>query len=130
MSNVSTSFMPCFRVVCAIGDTRVRKKAFSARSRGVFPKDAHICVVSHQETPVAAGFLYGFRSSLEIPWAASDKRFNKLSPNMLLYGKVLEYACEQGFQLFDFSRSSPDSGTYRFKEQWGLSPISSIGTTG
>lgn len=102
--------------------TPVYAKSFFGKILEVFPKDAHICVVSHQETPVAAGFLYGFRSSLEIPWAASDKRFNKLSPNMLLYGKVLEYACEQGFQLFDFGRSSPDSGTYRFKEQWGAQP--------
>ena len=102
--------------------TPVYAKSFFGKILEVFPKDAHICIVSHQDTPVAAGFLYGFRSSLEIPWAASDKRFNKLSPNMLLYGKVLEYACQQGFHVFDFGRSSPDSGTYRFKAQWGAQP--------
>jgi len=102
--------------------TPVYAKRFFGKILEVFPKDAHICIVSHQDTPVAAGFLYGFRSSLEIPWAASDKRFNKLSPNMLLYGKVLEYACQQGFQVFDFGRSSPDSGTYKFKAQWGAQP--------
>lgn len=102
--------------------TPVYAKRFFGKILEVFRKDAHICIVSHQDTPVAAGFLYGFRSSLEIPWAASDKRFNKLSPNMLLYGKVLEYACQQGFQVFDFGRSSPDSGTYKFKAQWGAQP--------
>ena len=88
----------------------------------VFSKEARICIVSHGKTPVAAGFLYGFRSTLEIPWAASDKRFNRLAPNMLLYGTVLEYACQQGFHVFDFGRSTPDSGTYRFKAQWGAQP--------
>ena len=102
--------------------TPVYAKAFFAKILEVFPKEARICVVSHGATPVAAGFLYGFRSSLEIPWAASDKRFNKLAPNMLLYGTVLEYACQQGFHLFDFGRSSQDSGTYRFKAQWGAQP--------
>lgn len=102
--------------------TPVYAKSFFGKILEVFPKDARICVVSHQDTPVSAGFLYGFRSTLEIPWAASDKRFNKLSPNMLLYGKVLEYACQQGFQVFDFGRSSPDSGTYKFKAQWGAQP--------
>lgn len=102
--------------------TPVYAKDFFAKILEVFPKESRICVVSHGETPVAAGFLHGFRSSLEIPWAASDKRFNKLAPNMLLYGTVLEYACQQGFQVFDFGRSSPDSGTYRFKEQWGAQP--------
>lgn len=102
--------------------TPVYAKGFFGKILEVFSKEARICIVSHGKTPVAAGFLYGFRSSLEIPWAASDKRFNKLAPNMLLYGTVLEYACQQGFQVFDFGRSTPDSGTYRFKAQWGAQP--------
>jgi FemAB-related protein (PEP-CTERM system-associated) len=102
--------------------TPVYGKGFFSKILEIFPKEARICVVSLGETPVAAGFLYGFRSSLEIPWAASDKRFNKLAPNMLLYGTVLEYACQQGFHIFDFGRSTPDSGTYRFKAQWGARP--------
>lgn len=87
-----------------------------------FPKESRICVVSLDGVPLAAGLLYGFRHTLEIPWAASDKRYNRLSPNMLLYSSALQYACQQGFRLFDFGRSTPDSGTYRFKEQWGAKP--------
>ncbi len=113
-----TVFSRCMRDL----GTPVYAKSFFRTILDAFPKDAHLCIVSHQETPVAAGLLYGFRSSLEIPWAASDKRFNKLSPNMLLYGKALEYACQQGFRVFDFGRSSPDSGTYKFKAQWGALP--------
>ena len=113
-----TVFSRCMRDL----GTPVYAKGFFGKILQVFPKETRICVVSHGETPVAAGFLYGFRSSLEIPWAASDKRFNKLAPNMLLYGTVLEYACQQGFQVFDFGRSTPDSGTYRFKAQWGAQP--------
>ena len=113
-----TVFSRCMRDL----GTPVYAKGFFAKILEVFPKEARICIVSHGVVPVAAGFLYGFRSSLEIPWAASDKRFNKLAPNMMLYGTVLEYACQQGFKVFDFGRSSPDSGTYRFKEQWGAQP--------
>lgn len=87
-----------------------------------FSKEARLCVVSLNGTPLASGFLYGFRNRLEIPWAASDKRFSRLSPNMLLYGAVLEFACREGFKEFDFGRSSVDSGTYRFKAQWGAQP--------
>jgi len=42
---------------------------------------------------------------------------------MLLYSSVLEFACREGFQQFDFGRSSVASGTYRFKEQWGARPV-------
>jgi len=34
----------------------------------------------------------------------------------------LEYACDNGFKYFDFGRSTPGEGTYRFKEQWGAQP--------
>ncbi len=42
--------------------------------------------------------------------------------NMSPYGSVLELACKEGFREFDFGRSTPDTGTYRFKEQWGAQP--------
>jgi serine/alanine adding enzyme len=88
-----------------------------------FSDSAHVAVVYLRQLPVAAGFLYGFRTLLEIPWASSDRRYNHLAPNMLLYKSVLEYACEQGYRVFDFGRSTPDSGTYRFKQQWGAAPV-------
>lgn len=88
-----------------------------------FPLNSRIGVVYRNEQPVAAGFLYGFRQVLEIPWASSDRRYNRFAPNMLLYRSVLEYACREGFRVFDFGRSTPDGGTYRFKEQWGARPV-------
>ncbi len=88
-----------------------------------FPADTRICVVYLKSRPVAAGFLCGFRNKLEIPWASSDRRYNHLAPNMLLYSSVLEFACREGFRQFDFGRSSDASGTYRFKEQWGARPV-------
>jgi FemAB-related protein (PEP-CTERM system-associated) len=88
-----------------------------------FPKDARICAVYLGGQPLAAGFLYGFQNTLEIPWASSDRRYNSLSANMLLYSSALDYACREGFEVFDFGRSTPGGGTYRFKEQWGAHPV-------
>ncbi len=103
--------------------TPVYGKAWFAEILSAFPKEARLCIVSLQGQPLAAGFVLGFRNRLEIPWAASDRDYSKLAPNMMLYGAVLRYACEQGYQCFDFGRSSKDSGTYRFKEQWGAKPV-------
>jgi FemAB-related protein (PEP-CTERM system-associated) len=88
-----------------------------------FPKDARICVAYLGRQPVAAGFLYGFQNTLEIPWASSDRRYNHLSANMLVYSSALDYACREGFEVFDFGRSTPGGGTYRFKEQWGAHSV-------
>ena len=102
--------------------TPVYEKWFFQSILETFPKDVRLCVVSLKGMPLASGLLYGFRRTLEIPWAASDKRYSRLAPNMLLYNAVLEYACREGFKEFDFGRSSVDSGTYRFKQQWGAQP--------
>jgi len=88
-----------------------------------FPKDVRICTVDFSGVTVAAGIMYSFRNRVEIPWAASDRRFNRMAPNMLLYSSMLESACREGFASFDFGRSTPDTGTYRFKEQWGARPV-------
>ena len=72
--------------------------------------------------PVASGFLIVFKRTVEIPWASSLRRFNRFSPNSLLYWEVLKYGCEGGYETFDFGRSTPGEGTHRFKEQWGATP--------
>lgn len=103
--------------------TPVYGKRFFEDILRTFEKDSRLFVVRHETVPAAAGFVYGFRQTLEIPWASSDKRYARYAPNMLLYGSILKHACEHGYRCFDFGRSSKDSGTYRFKEQWGAKPL-------
>jgi serine/alanine adding enzyme len=102
--------------------TPVYPKAFFRNILRRFPDRTWITTVHFGRTPVAAGFLAGFKDRLEIPWASSLREHNRFSPNMLLYWRSLEFACEQGYGTFDFGRSSPGEGTFRFKEQWGATP--------
>ena len=87
-----------------------------------FPEKSKICMVYLGDQQVAAGFVIGYKDYLEIPSASSLREYNRLSPNMLLYWSVLEFACNEGYRYFDFGRSSPDAGTYKFKKQWGSIP--------
>lgn len=104
--------------------TPVYARSFFHHICEAFPETTWICTVRTREgVPVASGFLVGFRETLEIPWASSLKRYNALSPNMLLYWSVLKFASENGYSVFDFGRSTPGEGTYRFKEQWGAQPV-------
>jgi FemAB-related protein (PEP-CTERM system-associated) len=103
--------------------TPVYPKAFFARILAILPEHTRLCVVERGGEPVAAAFLISFRHQLAVQWASALRRYNTLSPNMLLYWAVLEHACRSGHTLFDFGRSAPGSGTYRFKEQWGAQPL-------
>ena len=67
----------CSRGTCVIWERRCTDGASSRRSWKTFPKDARICVVYLERQPLAAGFLYGFQNTLEIPWASSDRRYNQ-----------------------------------------------------
>lgn len=102
--------------------TPVYGRQFFSNILHTFPAQSRLMVMHLDKRPVAAGFLVGHRSTLEIPWASALRDVNHLGMNMLLYWSVLEFAVEQEYRQFDFGRSSRDSGTFRFKQQWGARP--------
>lgn len=102
--------------------TPVYPKRWFAAILLAFPERTRLFVVRHAGRPVAAALVIGYRGRLEIPWASSLREANSIGVNMLLYWSVLEYACEQQYEIFDFGRSTIDAGTYRFKKQWGAEP--------
>ena len=99
--------------------TPVYSKQFFKSILENFPDEASLALVTHKQKPVAAGFLLGYRDKLEIPWASSLRKANPLGANMYMYRQILRTAIEQGFQFFDFGRSSPQASTYQYKKQWG-----------
>jgi hypothetical protein len=48
---------------------------------------------------------------------------NSIGTNVFLYWQLLKFACDHGYSTFDFGRSSPGSGPYKFKQQWGATPV-------
>lgn len=103
--------------------TPVYAKNFFRSVLTTFPDCSRIITVHHQGKPAASGIITWFRDTVEIPWASSIRDYNPLCPNNLLYWTALQYSLENGFKRFDFGRSTPGEGTYKFKEQWGARPI-------
>lgn len=87
-----------------------------------FAKNAELITIDVAGRPAAAAFLMHHRGTTEIPWASTVRDYNAISINMLLYWEALNRAIERGSRSFDFGRSTIDSGTYRFKKQWGAQP--------
>jgi FemAB-related protein (PEP-CTERM system-associated) len=103
--------------------TPVYSRNFFAQILKAFPERARVHVVSHGATPAAAGLTLQTGSTVEIPWASSVRDFNALCANPLLYWSMLEGAAGRGCATFDFGRSTPDEGPYKFKAQWGAEPV-------
>lgn len=87
------------------------------------PENARIAAVKLDGKIVAAGLLIGHGDVVEVPYAASLREADRLSVNMLLYWAMMEHAIENGFKVFDFGRTTPNSGTHRFKRQWGAEQV-------
>ena len=84
-----------------------------------FGDAAEICTVVQNNRPIASGFLLHGPEVTLIPSASSLREFNHTACNMLLYWHCLKRSVERGQKAFDFGRSSHDSGTFKFKQQWG-----------
>ena len=100
----------------------VHAKSFIKAVIKEFSENIKVGVVYKDRVPLAAGIILMCGKTVSIPWASSLREYNRFSPNMLLYWEFLEYACEKDFSHFDFGRSTPGEGTYKFKEQWGAQP--------
>jgi FemAB-related protein (PEP-CTERM system-associated) len=93
--------------------------AFFAAVFEQFPDQATICCVEDGGDPVATGILLKSGPVLEVPWAASRPRSRSSAANMLLYWTMIRHAIETGHSVFDMGRSTPGTGSHRFKRQWG-----------
>ncbi len=88
-----------------------------------FPDAWRVFTVRDQETVVAAAIAIAHRDTLEVPWAASRRDALSRCPNHRLYWELIQHAIKAGFTRFDFGRSTPGSGPYKFKEQWGAAEV-------
>ena len=103
--------------------TPVYSRTFFREILRGFPEDTHICRVLYNGRTIAASFLCGYRDHVEAVWSSSLKEHLKLKPNMFLYWNLFCFAAQRGYRIFDFGRSTVDSGTHVFKMQWGSQTV-------
>lgn len=91
-----------------------------------FGAAAEICTVTFDGQPVASGLILHGPEVTLIPSASALREYNHTSCNLLMYWHVLKRTVERGQKAFDFGRSTPGSGTYKFKEQWGAEAFPAV----
>lgn len=102
--------------------TPVYPKRFFEAILNRFASYCQLVVIDWQGAPAAAAFLTFWRNQSEVPWASCRAQAKPMGLNMKLYWELLSLAVSRGCAVFDFGRSTVDSGTYRFKRQWGAEP--------
>jgi FemAB-related protein (PEP-CTERM system-associated) len=102
--------------------TPVYSPRFFREVVAAFPSTSGVCLVDHGDRTVAGAIALSHRDVLEVPWASSLREYRSQCPNNLLYWKIIEHAIDTRKTSLDFGRSTPNEGTYHFKEQWGTRP--------
>jgi len=99
--------------------TPVHARRFFTAMFEAFGSRARVVLVRKGCTSIGGLIALTFKETVVVPWASCLKQHFALCPNMLLYWETIRTACARGIQRFDFGRSTRNSGTYRFKRQWG-----------
>ena len=101
-----------------LGTPTQPRRLFAELARA-FPDDFEIACAYLQGKPIAALAGPRWNGELEVTWASALVAYKELAANMLVYWALIERCMMQGLSRFNFGRCSPDSGTHRFKRQWG-----------
>ena len=72
--------------------------------------------------PIAAVMSFCFNDTLCSYYSGSRHRYHHTGVNDFIYCKIMEWAVEQGFAVFDFGRSRRDTGPAAFKKNMGFQP--------
>lgn len=91
-----------------------------------FPESAEICCLRSQGKSIAVALLMHGAVVTEVPSACCLSELNSTNANMVFYWHLLQRAVERQNKVFDFGRSTINSSTYRFKQQWGAVAVPSV----
>jgi FemAB-related protein (PEP-CTERM system-associated) len=101
-----------------LGTPALPRRFFQAIA-DAFPDSAWFACAYLGDQAIAGACGFRWASEFEITWASALNAYNRIAPNMLVYWSLIERAARAGLTVFNFGRCTPDSGTHRFKRQWG-----------
>ena len=115
-------FYPLYAAAMHGLGTPVYSRRFFEIAHEALKDVASVLIVRLRGEAHAGAILVRHGRRIEVPWAAASPLAKQLAVNMRMYWEMLRFAVAGGAEAFDFGRSTVDSGTYRFKAQWGAQP--------
>ena len=91
------------------------------------PDSATLLTVLDRKTGRVIGGMLLLKSpadqTLYYPYGANLIEYNHQYLNNFMYWEAAKYGIRCGLKSLDLGRSQTDSGTYRYKSQWGAQPV-------
>ena len=87
-----------------------------------FDEQVEITTVTHNSKTVCSVMSFRYGNEILPYYGGGGDLARDLKGNDFMYWAVMEKACQEGVELFDYGRSMIGSGAYRFKKHWGFEP--------
>lgn len=87
-----------------------------------FP-DAKVLASKYRGVVIGAMILVFAKNIAVYPFHVSAPQYHQFSPNALLIWQAIQECNDKGVEILDMGESSFDSGSYRFKQNFGASPF-------
>ena len=87
-----------------------------------FGDEVEITTITHEGRIVCSVMSFRYGNEILPYYGGGGDLARNLKGNDFMYWAVMEKACQDGVTIFDYGRSSVDSGAYRFKKHWGFEP--------
>lgn len=94
---------------------------FKAILKNVLAKEHGFIVLAYKGDQCLAGGLFlAWNKNIMYKYAASEAAGQNYRPNHMIIWRVIEWACANGYQYFDFGRCEmTNEGLRTFKNRWG-----------
>lgn len=90
--------------------------------RDTFGERAEILTVTRGNDVICSVMSFRHRNQILPYYGGGGDQARRFKGNDYMYWAVMEKACRDGVEVFDYGRSMVDSGSYRFKKHWGFEP--------
>jgi hypothetical protein len=87
----------------------------------LYPKGMlSLLMADYSDRIVAATIVLKFKNTVYSEYTAADPQFLHIRPNHWIFWKAIERALDEGYEFFDFGKSSKSNkGLVDFKRRWG-----------
>ena len=102
--------------------TPVYPKRYFEALIDVFSEDSQVLTVVKDGRAVSSVLSFFFRDEVLPYYGGGTDEARAFKANDFMYWDVMQRAAARGSRVFDYGRSKLDTGSYRFKKNWGFTP--------
>jgi len=121
-SNDISSFYKIMAIAHKTHGTPVDSKKWIIDIFNRFPDNHKILNAVYQGNIIASIMIREYKGTMSAVFGHVLWEYRKLYPLYVMYWHLIQNACENDFNFFNFGRSIQNSGTYLFKKRWGAQP--------